>query len=461
MKLLQILITFVLLSSSYTMAATIPSQSCSYSHVNQAVEAANRGDTVIVPACSETVWSTTLTVTKSITLQGAGPDKTTIAAGTGISGNGLVYFTPSDSSAEAGYTFRVTGFTLDTKGISTDALHIRNMSGNYVQILIDMNKFLDNSPTSTYRMLRNEGTIKGVIHSNLFNTSKKKMVDSYGRNTINDWSSLTFSYGSENNIYIEDNTFIIADTPHSVGQGGRHVLRYNSYTNNKASTLSPWFDAHGNQDASTCVSWSTRGAEWYGNIITSTNNKEIVGISQRGGQALGFVNKVVTSAGGNNFHLWEEYVDSSCSTTYTQHVNNSYYWANFINTTPITYQITMDVADALATSRVNNNPPVLVANVTHWTQPSSFDGTTGVGCGTLSDRPIKCATGVGYWATDQSCSDLTEMVGANPKTPISGTLYKCTAPNTWTTYYTPFPYPHPLRKSLTELSPPTGVKIAD
>jgi len=36
------------------------------------------------------------------------------------------------------------------------------------------------------------------------------------------------------------------------------------------------------------------------------------------------------------------------------------------------------------------------------------------------------------------------MVGKNPTTPISGTLYKCTATNTWTAYYTPYAYPHPL-----------------
>lgn len=95
----------------------------------------------------------------------------------------------------------------------------------------------------------------------------------------------------------------------------------------------------------------------------------------------------------------------------------------------------------------------IAENVDFWTQRStgSFDGTGssdaggGVGCGTLANRPETCTTGVGYWATDQSCSDLTGMVGANPSTPISGTLYKCTDTDTWTAYYTPYTYPHPLR----------------
>ena len=83
----------------------------------------------------------------------------------------------------------------------------------------------------------------------------------------------------------------------------------------------------------------------------------------------------------------------------------------------------------------------------------TFDGTGaaesggGVGCGTLANRPETCTTGVGYWATNQKCDDLTGMVGVNPSIPISGTLYKCTSTNTWEPYYTPYTYPHPLRGS--------------
>jgi hypothetical protein len=73
------------------------------------------------------------------------------------------------------------------------------------------------------------------------------------------------------------------------------------------------------------------------------------------------------------------------------------------------------------------------------------DPTTGIGCGPLASRPAACAPGTGYWATDQSCTDLSGMVGDHPSEPISGTLYVCTDPDTWTAAYAPFPYPHPLR----------------
>jgi len=55
-----------------------------------------------------------------------------------------------------------------------------------------------------------------------------------------------------------------------------------------------------------------------------------------------------------------------------------------------------------------------------------FTGAAGTGTGTYASRPSTCIPYVAYWATDQN------------------TLYKCTATNTWTAFYTPYTYPHPL-----------------
>jgi hypothetical protein len=72
------------------------------------------------------------------------------------------------------------------------------------------------------------------------------------------------------------------------------------------------------------------------------------------------------------------------------------------------------------------------------TSPSSpFNGASGVGYGTLANRPTSCSPRVAYWATDQGNWNQS---GSGTQ----GQLYVCTATNTWTLYYTPYTYPHPL-----------------
>jgi hypothetical protein len=99
------------------------------------------------------------------------------------------------------------------------------------------------------------------------------------------------------------------------------------------------------------------------------------------------------------------------------------------------------------------------------TSPTSpFNGTTGVGFGTLANRPVTCSVGgtqaadagnggVGYWATDVGAWNR-ELATA------SGRLYRCSATNTWTLHYTPFTFPHPLRGNLGGTpDSPTNVRV--
>lgn len=82
------------------------------------------------------------------------------------------------------------------------------------------------------------------------------------------------------------------------------------------------------------------------------------------------------------------------------------------------------------------------------TTSSPFNGSTGVGYGTIANRPASASlAGVGYWATDEGEWDST-----NGTTP-DGQLYTWTG-SAWTIKYTPYTYPHPLVEA-----PPAATRI--
>jgi len=137
----------------------------------------------------------------------------------------------------------------------------------------------------------------------------------------------------------------------------------------------------------------------------------------------------------------------------TQAKEPAYFFSNLNSDDSIFTISNVEIYGTGTSTHVQNNRDIYVA-------VSSFNGTSGVGCGTLANRPGTCTTGVGYWATDQSCATLTDYVGVNPTTPISGTLYKCTATDTWTAAYTPYTYPHPLRGEA-DTTAPTNVQAGN
>lgn len=133
-------------------------------------------------------------------------------------------------------------------------------------------------------------------------------------------------------------------------------------------------------------------------------------------------------------------------------------------------------------TKVPSNPTNIVS--THWSATSgvaftenvdyymgdlinnvriTFDGTLscptaphcGVGVGTKAQMlTFNCVVGMGFWVTNEGSwnssggTNVTSYAG-------QGQLYKCTSTNTWTLYYTPAPYPHPLIGGSLSLSPST------
>jgi hypothetical protein len=89
-------------------------------------------------------------------------------------------------------------------------------------------------------------------------------------------------------------------------------------------------------------------------------------------------------------------------------------------------------------------------NRDYYAYNTSFSGTTGVGSGTLAERPSSCTQGVAYWATDQGSWNQSGSGG-------QGELYLCSATNTWSLYYQPYTYPNPLTQGDGP-SPPTDLQ---
>lgn len=142
-----------------------------------------------------------------------------------------------------------------------------------------------------------------------------------------------------------------------------------------------------------------------------------------------------------NASLWN--YDSSVP---TQQLVPAYIWRNTQPSGEIPVMVSCETSgDALCTNENNN---LIKQNRDYYLYNASFNGTSGVGEGTLANRPSTCTKGVGYWATDQGNWNQSGN-GAG-----QGELFTCSSTNTWTLAYTPYTYPHPLEGGSVQSSPP-------
>ena len=212
-------------------AATRTAASASLADVTTAIAASADGDTVNIPAGSAT-WSSALSLTKAITLKGAGSTSTTISAG------GITMLTVSLSADKP---VRISG--INFKNASGTAIPTLILSGqSYKGTGVPMTSFRVDHCNFNFgkRALNPNGYCYGVIDHNTFVNCDIAVGitgdDNYAWNRA-------IQPGSANTVCIEDNTFTINNSspiePNEQiyhQEGTRSTIRNNtfdghSYTN--------------------------------------------------------------------------------------------------------------------------------------------------------------------------------------------------------------------------------------
>jgi len=271
-------------------------------------------------------------------------------------------------------------------------------------------------------------------------------------------------------IYVEDNTFTHTDMSNfgntiDGNWGCRYVARFNTIVGGR-------FEVHGLQsdNARACMMW-----QMYNNTLTNASARNYRPWFVRGGTGMIFhnttdgrflhetidldINRTIDTNSYPNFGRCDgsSWVDGDtpgmrgypCRDQIGRSTDASlwnysrpapsqasapaYIWGNRNPSGELPVNLNW-----VGTSQQNADLAIqLVESRDFYTFRSAFNGTKGVGEGPIAARPTSCTPGVGYWATDEG-----DWNAKNPGP--DGQLYRCTAPNTWSLYYVPYPYPHPL-----------------
>ena len=269
-----------------TMGRIITAVSLAREDVQAAIDQAEDGDTVLLPAGTVT-WTSQNNIPavsldkKGITLLGAGIGKTIINTiiGTGY-GNGTLRIV-----GVLGKPFRISGFSFPSG--------IIGISGNAMGWRIDNCEFTNDSGMTS---IGTNGFTRGVVDNCTFaNCRIVVREDSYG---VAAWKR-PLRLGTADAVYIEDSRFPRTVFGNSVdaNRGGQYVFRHNTVINSSC-------EAHSLQNAFPDLGKferATRSYEIYNNTFTSEDNGAThgnwVAIFVRGGTGVIFGNKVENVSG--------------------------------------------------------------------------------------------------------------------------------------------------------------------
>jgi len=406
-------------------AATRTSLSCSATDVQNSINAATSGDTVVLPAPCSVTWSTTVVIpnTKGITLDGNGAT---------VSGRLTVNTNASVGSRVTNFTFTRPGVlgspTVSMSGGAANArfrLDHSAFTGGGHEVLV-----LDEAPG-----LIDHTTWTGMSAAN-------ETIHLYGFGAGNDtaWRTDHTPGSTAGVIVFEDNTFTTASTqPNNAWSqsyyGAKQVWRYNTFNYF-------FIDFHGNNEV------GTRWWEVYKNTFNGGANAACCTINARDGSGIVYGN-IRGSGSLANFGYCEE------TTTGMYQIGRGLNQVLFP-----AYSFLNGMSDSLNSCGGLAVGGMVVANRDIFVSAGAncvAGGNCASGVGSGTTLPSTCTTNTAFWKTDAGGDWDTTHGGAN-----DGALFKCTATNTWSLYWVPSTYPDPLQSGNSQSGQPfapTGLRI--
>jgi chitodextrinase len=393
----------------------------------------------------------------------------------------------------AGKSFRMTGLTIDV-ALSAAVYGAINFNGASTAVRFDHNHV--NDTTGGDHTLQPD-TVNGVIDHNFFDSTNQSNLFFIQPTTngpdgeANATWTVPENFGTSAFLFVESNFFQNGAFLFDCDFGGRIVFRYNTgWYNTRIQTHGVGsgaqrrgrrtMEVYGNtftysaspnsNSFAFLVDYESGTAMWWGNTITAfstflredeirSNSATYTQSATPGGW--GYCGKGASGTGSN----WDQNGNGTTGYACLDQIGRGagqlltgslpslvnqntgtiawpnqalvpvYAWNNTLNTNSYGPQHYWANYESPATAAENRDYYLQLPNID---EAATFNGTAGVGSGLLSTRPSICTPMVAYWATDTS------------------TLYQCTAANTWTAYYTPYTYPHPLDTTgVSDTQPPT------
>lgn len=303
LRIITALLFGLVVSAASASAATYVAASCAESDVQTAIGMATNGDTVNIPACSQTNWNSTLTINVGITLQGAGQGVTILgdnipkgtAAGSCNDGGPFILW-----NVRAPNSMRMTNMTINAVATDPNVCsrgHIK-VTGSTHSMRIDHITI-----TAVTASVFISGDVWGLIDHYTFsgNFVTGVRVEHYNWNGFSNWNdtwgdaswNAPVHYGSGEGVYIEDSSFTGTSNVASAAatdcySGGRITFRHNTINTLDLGT-------HGADSSGRYR--SCRWVEFYNNTFTYTTVNALGFIAWiRGGSGV-FYNNTITAAG--------------------------------------------------------------------------------------------------------------------------------------------------------------------